>query len=274
MPQLIHSLLPKAFEWKDMMIPFSKSLSLFMILLLFSFYGSGCDSSSPSPQSAVHSCRLEIRFQPSTYPTQIQIQGQLGSRTQVPLTLLDESRNEWGVDLLLDQGRYWYRIEVDGRNYLDPSRPLSFRNQGQEYSLVEHHGCTQGTWYRVKRDFNAPHWTYTLAYKRALNQNEEPIALDVKSLNLTIDQKEVPFNLDGEVLSFQTNGFEYGKHHVRLTGKDQNQTPFKPFYAPFWIEDEEFRWNHGLLYQVVLDRFSPPKARMLWQETGRLEIHP
>lgn len=249
----------------------SSSFSLLALLGVLS-----CDHSTPARQPSVRRCVIEVRYLPPIFPTTLSVEV---SGRSAPLSLLDPSQGPaglWGADLWVNSGWQSYTLLLDQRRLPDPDVPLSIEERdssGQlhERSLVNVPNCERGRWFRVNssRDRFGPR--FQLAYERALSAQEvlsapqsshrgELVgqALDLTSLEVEVDGIAHPYAREGELLTLNSEGLTSGKHHLTITGKDKSGVPFETFKAPFWVESQAHRWTRGIMYQVVVDRLSPP----------------
>jgi glycosidase len=57
-------------------------------------------------------------------------------------------------------------------------------------------------------------------------------------------------------IDFAVTGLAKGKHTLSLQAVDGKNRNAKPIDLPFWVEDEPFDYQDGLLYMIMLDRFA------------------
>ena len=233
-----------------------------------------CEDAQPTRQPAVRRCVIEARYQPSHFPSELEVEVE-GRRA--PLMLLDADvgvAGLWGADLWVEPGWQSYLFKLDGRELADPEEPLSIKRstpQGEQLrSLVNVPDCRRGRWFRVSSRYTAGQARFELAYERALSEAQleraergEPlprgVALDPSTLRVEVSGEPHHFSLEGELLTLELNDLPLGKHHVRISAKDQDGVDAEVFEAPVWIEQQPHRWTRGVMYQVVLDRLSPPQ---------------
>ena len=242
-----------------------------MIAVLCTYLGttlSACDDSIPQRLPSVRQCAISIRYQAQHIPSQILVH--TGDQS-APLSLLDpqiDPAGLWGADLWLKSGWQSYYLEVDGRRLLDPKQALSIKTGALEESLVFVPNCQQGRWFMVSKQGQGKAQTFNLAFERGLSKALQALAeqgeqvmgvpLDKSSVKVQIDDQDYPSQLEGELLSFNTQNLEFGKHWLRISAFDQEAQEAEVFHAPFWVEPQKHRWTQGLMYQIVLDRLSPP----------------
>jgi glycosidase len=226
-----------------------------------------CDDSSFERKPSVRRCVLEVRYMPPHFPSNLTVN--IGGR-ELPLSLLNAREGLaglWGADLWLDPGWVQYDLTIDGRSLPDPTQVLTVEKNGVTQSLFRVPDCTRGRWFKIsspkgrKGDFN-------LVYERGLSpqqRKEAPnqdeligVGLDPQRIRVTVDGVEQAVNLEGELLTVKHEYLNEGKHWLRIYANDFDGTMAEVFEAPFWVEDIPHRWTRGLMYQVVLDRLSPP----------------
>ena len=235
--------------------------------------GMSCESPEPTRRPSVRRCVISTRFQPDHFPSELEVEVE-GS--YAPLTLLDASSGKaglWGADLWVTPGWQSYTLRLDGRILTDQAQPLTISRStpsGEQIrSLIDVPNCEQGRWFRVAAQQMYRRAQFKLAYERALSPDEhrrarqgEPdlhgVALDPSELSVEVNGQPYPFMLEGELIIVDVQGVDTGKYHLTIRGQDEAGTVFETFDAPFWIEDRPHRWTRGVMYQVVLDRLSPP----------------
>lgn len=214
-------------------------------------------------------CVIELRYEPPYFPSElsVEVEGQAAK-----LSLLESNRGIaglWGADVWTTPGLRSYRLLLDGRAILDPNQPLSIAESGDEYSLVRVPDCTRGRWFRVSTEGAGRERRFLLAFERGLSAEQQErakrgeevmgIPLDSESLRIEVDGIKYPASLDGEGVIVSTSGLSDGKHLLTLSASDERGTAAEVFQAPFWVETRSHRWTRGIMYQVVLDRLSPPQ---------------
>lgn len=226
-----------------------------------------CDTSISQRQPSVRRCVLEIRYTPPHFPSSLTVH--VDGR-EVPLSLLDTEEGLvglWGVDLWLEPGWVQYNIQLDGRTLPDPSQVLTVEDEVGLQSLFRVPDCTRGRWFKIASP-KGRNGYFNLAYERGLSpqqRKEAPnqdeligVALNSQRMRVTVDGVEQAVNLEGELLTVKRESLSEGKHWLRIYANDLDGTEAEVFEAPFWVEDIPHRWTRGLMYQVVLDRLSPP----------------
>ena len=238
------------------------------IFLVFTVMLGACDESLPQRQASVRQCAITIRYQVQHTPSQLRVHA---GNSSAPLSLIDPQQGTaglWGADLWLEPGWQSYYIEVDGRQYTDPQQALSIKSGDLEESLVYVPNCQAGRWFLVKKEGNGSSLNFQIAYERGLSleqQNQAEQGEDISGVPLNADSVQVqingqnhPYQVDGELLKFNAQGLDRGKYWLEITAYDQQGQAAEIFKAPFWVEAQKHRWTQGIMYQIVLDRLSPP----------------
>ena len=245
-----------------------RSTHFHLIIWLCATYCLSCEVDQARRQPSVQRCVIAVRYQPDHFPTRLEaeVEGRYAS-----LSLLDPNQGPaglWGADLWVSPGWQSYTLRLEGRSLPDPNTPLSITRQGQLRSLVRVPDCERGSWFRVasERDQHGPR--FQLAYRRGLGEegrlqaangeDHEGIPLSVNSLQVKVDDRSHSFTRQDELITVTSAGLTQGKHHLTIEGEDEQGQPFALFKAPFWVEATPHSWRRGIMYQVVLDRLSPP----------------
>ena len=229
---------------------------------------SACNEDRPQRQAAVRKCTVAIRYQAQHTPSQIRVHAE---GRHAPLSLLDSQQGSaglWGADLWLSPGWQAYYLEVDGRQFTDPQQALSIKTRDLEESLVYVPNCQQGRWFLVKKAGQGAALNFQIAYERGLSPEQQAqaeqgedvsgVPLDASSVQVQIDGQTHPKQLEGELLKINVQGLDEGKHWLQINAHDHQGQVVEIFRAPFWVEPQKHRWTQGLMYQIVLDRLSPP----------------
>lgn len=208
-----------------------------------------CDAPEPAvDQPLQRDCRLHIRVTPDGWPSQIGLAGTFNGfdARQTPLV---EANGVWSAAVPLAPGPHRYRIEIDGRPFLDADNPVQVRHAGEEWSLVDIADCSRAALRLTALEHRegAPHATLRLQRIGA--------GLDPGSVQATVDGIAVSAEVEGDVIRPDLR-VARGKHRLRIEAQDLDGRPIEPFEAPFWSEPERFRWRDAIIYQVVLDRFA------------------
>lgn len=206
----------------------------------------GPDTAEEAPH--LRDCRLHVRFEAPGWPAQIGIAGDFNGfdPRQAPLSL---GETGWTAALDLPPGRHRYRIEVDGRPFLDEANPVQVRHDGALWSLVDVADCSRPALRLTALTHADGAPQATLRLQRIAE------GLDPGSVQATVDGAPVAVEVEGDVIRPDLRA-PLGKHRLRIDGQDLAGRAIEPFEAPFWAEPERFRWEDALIYQVVIDRFA------------------
>lgn len=209
----------------------------------------GCDAPPPAPVAALQrDCRLHVRFPTDGWPNLIGVAGSFNGfdARQAPLRPTEDG---WRAALTLPPGRHRYRIEVDGRPFLDADNPVQVRHAGVEWSLIDVADCSRPA-------LRLTALTHADGVAEAVLQLERLDApLDPTSVRALVDGQPVDAVVEGDTIRPDLRA-PPGKHRLRIEGEDATGRPIEPFEAPYWSEAERFRWQDAIIYQVVLDRFA------------------
>ena len=228
----------------------------------------GCDDAPILAEAgaALRDCKLKVRFDFEGVPEHIGLAGDFNDFDARKTPLVPLAPGRWGVDLELPPGAWRYRVEVDGRPWMDAAAPLSARHAGAEYSLVQACDGDRPAFALTERTYGptAPRYTLTLARVQAAD------ALDAASVRATVDGTAVPVgpgasvSVSGDVVRFDParlpealwTGAHGARHVFRLEATDAAGRAAEPLVAPYWHEPAPFRWREALIYQVFTDRFA------------------
>ncbi|MCB9546958.1 MAG: hypothetical protein H6706_14050 [Myxococcales bacterium] len=208
----------------------------------------GCGEEARETGPRVRDCRLHVRFAPAGQPGDIGISSDFNG--------FDASRGalRWDGEAFsgafeVAPGRHLYRVEVDGRPFLDPDNPVSLWEAGAEWSVFDAPDCAQPafTLAAIEHADGAP--SARLVLERADAQS------GLATVQAFVDDAPVAAEVDGDEVRPELRAAP-GKHHLRLEGTDAAGRPVETFTAPYWAEAERFRWEDAVIYQVVLDRFA------------------
>ncbi|MCA9526674.1 MAG: glycosyl hydrolase [Myxococcales bacterium] len=208
----------------------------------------GCGEEARETGPRVRDCRLHVRFAPAGQPGDIGISSDFNG--------FDASRGalRWDGEAFsgafeVAPGRHLYRVEVDGRPFLDPDNPVSLWEAGAEWSVFDAPDCARPafTLAGIEHADGAP--SARLVLERADAQS------GLATVQAFVDDAPVAAEVDGDEVRPELRAAP-GKHHLRLEGTDAAGRPVETFTAPYWAEAERFRWEDAVIYQVVLDRFA------------------
>ena len=149
----------------------------------------------------------------------------------------------WSVDVELSEGLYCYKFIVDGAFIMDPSNPERIYCDGIENSLL-----------RV-RDHLRPTLTATLT--------ETAVVVTYHPGSTGAGPDGTPSALNGAVWDAQSSswtlaldGFEDGKHTLKVEVDDTEGHPAYDVLVPFWRGPHaSFVWEDALVYMIMTDRF-------------------
>lgn len=243
-----------------------KRLSLWAALALSPMITTGCDEAAPQTAEAaplLRDCLLRVRHRHAGSPGFIGVSGDFNGfdAHRAPLRRLPDSADLWGLDLKLPEGYHRYRIEIDGRPWLDQHAPEGARHAGEDYSLAYICDGAQPAFTLIERGYRAGGPWFTLQLARV----EAEAGLDAESVRAWLDgEQPVAVQIDGDrvhIEAAQIDAAQWrGAHGLRRTltlrAQDTAGREVIAFEAPFWLEPAPFRWRHALIYQIFTDRFA------------------
>ncbi len=164
----------------------------------------------------------------------------------------------WYAGLDLEPGDYRYELEVDGKPELNDLEPLTAYDDDleTEYSLLRVEDCAVPAWQVDRVDAWADG---TLDIQLTFLQASSGAALDLDATVATFrdgSEATVTERPGAGAIQIRAEGLPHGKHTLTIEAADAGGVTAEPLLLPLWIEDEPFRWEDAILYQVVLDRFA------------------
>jgi glycosidase len=171
----------------------------------------------------------------------------------------DGPDHEWQLaELSLPPGLYGYLLVEEGRGHVDPHNALtSFREaDGLEVSRLEVRDC-QRPWLAVEavREDAPDGFSVELRLSPALDEQPlDPAGVRVELRDGTPLALE---RVDAEAgtAHLRANGLPRGKHRVRATATDAAGRETTPVWGVGWVDPVAPRWDDGLVYQIMIDRY-------------------
>ena len=167
---------------------------------------------------------------------------------------------EWYVARLpVAPGEYGYLVTDDKGTHVDPYNPQGTYRGEQEVSLAIAPDCSVPE-VTVDSAEGTPDGTITVrgVFRRAGGTSDDKAArlgtivaasADGRSLSaVTTDPATGQFTLRG-------TGFSRGKHTFTIDAKDGSGRMAQAPSAIAWVQPAARKWDEGILYQVVVDRF-------------------
>ncbi len=190
----------------------------------------------------------------------------------------EEGTQNWRIDLDLPPGEWLYLVDVDGRTSLDPTNPLSTNSESdepdggvKEYSLIRVEDCTKPALFIDQNEVfianGEPARRFGLIFTRSKNDSPiDPESLTAKVYGQNIYGIPQKIWAEDDYVWVEVTGLNRGKYQMIIEAKDKEGEAIisvgpdgsirRDLKAPFWIEDELFRWEDALIYQLVTDRFA------------------
>ena len=213
----------------------------------------GDDEAAPTLLFELRDCHLRVSFRPIGFPAFVGVAASFSGydARQHPMTRGDDG--VWHATLAAPPGHTLYRIEVDGRPFMDETSPLSARHGGEDWSSAYVDDCSAPAFRLVE------HRSADLEV--ALQRLDDAAGLDVASVRAVargVDGAEhrLIARAGGDRVVLDLGPLPFGKYHLSLAGADAAGRAAEAFEAPFWHEAERFRWEDALIYQVMTDRFA------------------
>jgi neopullulanase len=165
---------------------------------------------------------------------------------------------KWSVELNLKAGDYPYNFysKRKGSGFNDPDNSLTMFDKGVRYSRL------------MVRDCKYP--DIKLAAKPSVNIEKGEISFameyfpgiagaspDLKKTKILHNYEKVEYRYDSTKKLFLINakGLEKGKHTWSFKVFDSAGFSTETVTVPVWIEEQEFKWEDGFIYQIMTDRF-------------------
>lgn len=220
----------------------------------------------PEPAPLLRDCHLSVRFDPGALAGTpiLVIRGDSGgdpagaeSATEHPMTRDDDGL--YTARPRLAPGPARYHIALGGQRFTDPENPqTALLPDGAEVSFTEIPDCGTPAFTLAEREDRPGGVTFAL---RLLRAADTPAPLDPDSVDARLDGRPVsPSTRWDDALAFSFDGLPPTKHHFTLRARDVAGRPVEPFSSSFFSQapaaDAPFRWEDGLVYQIVVDRFA------------------
>lgn len=222
-------------------------------------------TATPEPPTLFRTCELSVRFDPGALRglPRLEYWTASGSGERV----LEGGAPPYAATLPLPPGPVRYRITLGQQHFTDPQNPLTdLTPGGDEVSYLDVPDCVQGVFTLAGRTDLAGGVRFSLRLLRA----RSGAALDLDRVVARLDGRPVePVATWADALTFEQGGLGRGKHHFSVSAVDAGGQAVEPFNAPFFVgetdAEADFRWEDGLVYQVMTDRFAgdtpfPPSA--------------
>ncbi len=210
--------------------------------------GEEASSAGSAPLAEVRDCALRVAFRPVGYPAFVGVAASFSGFDATAHPMTPDADGVWRATLRPPPGHVQYRVEVDGRPFLDDASPLSARVDGVEWSSAYVEDCSAPGFRLVE------HRPDTL--ELTLRRLEAEHGLDGGSVRALAGDQPLSVRVEGDRVLIDLRALAYGKHHLTLTGRDTLGREAEPLRAPFWHQAERFRWADAVIYQVMLDRFA------------------
>ncbi|MBU0553756.1 hypothetical protein KKB55_02035 [Myxococcota bacterium] len=221
-------------------------LALLPVLLL------ACAEPPLAPPTLRRACGLRVEISLPGAPLRVGLSGDFNGFDAAQTPLAEIAPGRWGISLPQLQGRALYRVEVDGRPYLDPAQPLEARVDGEAYTLAYLEDCQRPSFTLAAQTPGPDRLEVILQLRRA----EGGAGLDRASVKATVEARAMRVEIVEDHAWVYLEGLPRGKHALRVEAADAAGRAAEPFEAPFWIEPQPFRWADAIIYQVFLDRFA------------------
>ena len=216
----------------------TRTSSLVLVLILLLVVGSPMLSNDAKAEAGRASTATTVSYVGEA--ATVKLTGEWDWDAPVDMNL---SGGVWAVDVELSEGLYCYKFIVDGAFIMDPSNPERIYCDGIENSLL-----------RV-RDHLRPTLTATLT--------ETAVVVTYHPGSTGAGPDGTPSALNGAVWDAQSSswtlsldGFEDGKHTLKVEVDDTEGHPAYDVLVPFWRGPHaSFVWEDALVYMVMTDRF-------------------
>lgn len=158
----------------------------------------------------------------------------------------------WALGLTLPPGEYGYLLQEDGASLRDPQNPLTTFRGSDEVSLLRVGDCAQAS-LTIEESRGATEGAIRLVGRYTAAAQGGPLR-EVRASSGGVELRVEKF--DGATGRFEAvgEGFPRGRHVVEVTARDGagHEATARP---GVWVQPRAERWDEGLVYQVVVDRF-------------------
>ena len=217
---------------------------------------SACSSDNSSPKAPSRDCITRVVAKPRTAGASMGLKGSWDGWNGVSVTMHPRSDGMYEAALQLPPGEYGYVIVEDGSERFDTSRPLTAFHAGQEVSWFEVPDCTMPE-LRIDDVVTAPGGRVQVTATFLTASSREPLAVDsirVSGGDGVSMRVETADPVTGKVVVGGA-GASRGRHSVVIEASDRQGRPAAAGRAVAWVEPAAAKWEDGILYQVMIDRF-------------------
>ncbi len=206
----------------------------------------------------------KFSHKPKNKPGKITLFGSFNSWNRNNLEMKDDDNDgTYEIEIPIQPGRYEYRFWIDGKEIIDPNNPEKISNPFGEYnSLLTiypkynnksfiHILGMEKIGKNVKLKFQ-----YENGEKNVQLKPEHLIALinnqQIPEKNIILKNDRININLSNDQLK--------GEKTIRLSvAQNEKIAPLKTVMlnngAPLSPNENNFKWNEGVLYSIMIDRF-------------------
>lgn len=171
----------------------------------------------------------------------------------------------WALGLSLPAGEYGYLLQEDGASLLDPQNPMTTFRGSDEVSLLRVEDCSQAALVVEQSESNEDGTARLVGVYTAAAQGGPLASVSARIGGRALRVERIEPSTGRFELS--VDGLERGRYAVEIEAQDAGG--HKATARPgVWVRPRARRWDEGVLYQVVVDRFrgdggvalAPPKT--------------
>lgn len=203
-------------------------------------------------------CTLTLTFDGSA--SDVKLAGEFTSWQNGALSL-NKTGNGYSITLApgpaLSAGQlYAYKLIVDGQWKLDPAGRYRKILDGQMDSALKLPSCAAGPELAsAKLSVDAKGVANVRITVKAADDGEAPNHVTASLDHAAVADGTFAVAADGTI-DFGFTGLPKGKHTLSLRATDGKNREADPIDLPFWVEDEPFDYQDGILYMFMIDRFA------------------
>ncbi|MBX3234433.1 MAG: hypothetical protein KIT84_09430 [Labilithrix sp.] len=152
---------------------------------------------------------------------------------------------------------YGYKLIVDGNWHIDPANKYRKIVGGQMNSGLVLPACEAGPELRSGK-VAIDGGTMKVRVDVLGASDKEPVDRVKASFDgaPVADANVVAIDAENGAIELEYKALAKGKHTLSLRALDKKERESEPIDLPFWVEDEVFDYQDGVMYMILLDRFA------------------
>ncbi|MCK5076453.1 MAG: hypothetical protein KAR38_08760, partial [Calditrichia bacterium] len=206
----------------------------------------------------------KFSHKPKNKPGKITLFGSFNSWNRNNLEMKDDDNDgTYEIEIPIQPGRYEYRFWIDGKEIIDPNNPEKISNPFGEYNSL----------LTIYPKYNNKSFIHILGMEK-IGQNvklkfqyengEKNVQLKPEHLIALINNQQIPEKniiLKNDRININLSNDQLkGEKTIRLSvAQNEKIAPLKTVMlnngAPLSPNENNFKWNEGVLYSIMIDRF-------------------